>query len=85
MGGQDISVVFCLDTSGSMCVTQPIEGKHNIRGDNLKKLIQEMRQHGDGSDQFLNQADRRKTYISRMQCVKAAIDSQVNDMANGAE
>lgn len=85
MGGQDISVVFCLDTSGSMCVSQPIEGKHRIRGDNLQKMIQEMRQYGDGSDQFVNQADRRKTYISRMQCVKAAIDSQVNDMANGAE
>lgn len=35
MGGQDISVVFCLDVSGSMCVTQAIEGKHNLRGDNL--------------------------------------------------
>lgn len=35
MGGQDISVVFCLDVSGSMCVSQAIEGKHNLRGDNL--------------------------------------------------
>ena len=35
MGGQDISVVFCLDVSGSMCVTQPIAGKHNLRGDHL--------------------------------------------------
>ena len=25
------------------------------------------------------------TYVSRIQCVKSAIDSQVNDMANGAE
>ena len=24
------------------------------------------------------------TYVSRIQCVKAAIDSQINDMANGA-
>lgn len=44
-----------------------------------------MRQFGDGSDQFLNQSDRNMTYISRIQCVKAAIDSQVSDMANGAE
>ena len=35
MAGQDISVVFCLDVSGSMCVTQPIAGKHNLRGDHL--------------------------------------------------
>ena len=24
------------------------------------------------------------TYVSRIQCVKSAIDSQINDMANGA-
>ena len=84
MGGQDISVVFCLDISGSMCVTQPIEGKHNLRGNRLQALRDEMRAFGDGSDQFINQADRNKTYVSRIQCVKAAIDSQVDDMANGA-
>ena len=33
----------------------------------------------------MNAADRNKTYVSRIQCVKSAIDSQVNDMANGAE
>ena len=38
-GGQDISVVFCVDTSGSMCVTQPVEGKHQLKGDKLKELI----------------------------------------------
>lgn len=24
MAGQDISVIFCLDISGSMCVTEPV-------------------------------------------------------------
>lgn len=24
LAGQDISVIFCLDVSGSMCVTEPI-------------------------------------------------------------
>jgi len=43
-----------------------------------------MSQFGDGSDQFMHAADRNKTYVSRIQCVKAAIDSQVSDMANGA-
>lgn len=32
---KDISIVFCLDISGSMCVTQPVQGKHKIKGDNL--------------------------------------------------
>ena len=30
---QDTSVIFCMDTSGSMCVTEPVRGKHNIKGD----------------------------------------------------
>ena len=36
MNGQDISVIFCLDISGSMCVSEPIEGKHSIKGDRVK-------------------------------------------------
>ena len=35
---QDISVVFCIDISGSMCVTEAVEGKHQIRGDKQKDL-----------------------------------------------
>lgn len=37
----------------------------------------------DGSDQFL-QGERGVTYVSRMQCLQAAIESQISDMANGA-
>lgn len=37
MAGQDISVIFCLDVSGSMCVTEPIAGKFNIKGDRRQK------------------------------------------------
>jgi len=40
LAGQDISVIFCLDVSGSMCVTQPVAGKHQIKGDRQKELAQ---------------------------------------------
>lgn len=43
-----------------------------------------MKQFGDGSEQFMNNAERGITYVSRIQCVKAAIDSQLDGMANGA-
>lgn len=36
MSGQDISVVFCIDVSGSMCVTEPIKGKFELKGDRRK-------------------------------------------------
>jgi hypothetical protein len=73
MGMQDISVVFCIDISGSMCVSQPIAGKHQIKGDKVKTLKDFMK-FSDGSDQFL-QGEKNLTYISRMQCVQAAIES----------
>jgi len=38
----------------------------------------------DGSDQFFNAADKNKTYVSRIQCLKAAINAQIEDMSKGA-
>ena len=73
-----------MDISGSMCVTQPVSGKHKLKGDNLAALQAQMRQFGDGSEQFISAQERNMTYVSRIQCVKSAIDSQINDMSNGA-
>lgn len=66
-GSKEISVVFCIDQSGSMCVSSPIQGKVNIKGDK-KNDLKEFTKFGDGSDQFL-QGERNVTYISRMQCL----------------
>jgi hypothetical protein len=55
-----------MDISGSMCVTQPVAGKHKLKGDNLAALQIQMRQFGDGSDQFMSAADRGMTYVSRI-------------------
>lgn len=43
-----------------------------------------MREFGDGSDQFMTHGEKGVTYVSRIQCVKAAIDSQIGDMVSGA-
>jgi hypothetical protein len=85
MAGQDISVVFCLDVSGSMCVTEPIKGKHTIKGDRRQRDLAAFAQFGDGSDQFINQADKGVTYVSRLQCVQAAVQAQIEQMQNGAQ
>ena len=82
-GNQDISVIFCIDISGSMCVTQAIQGKHQIKGDKHQQM-QGLMVHSDGSDQYYNASDKNKTYISRMQCLKAAIQSQIEDMSHHA-
>ena len=51
---KDITVVFCCDISGSMCVSQPVSGKHKLKGDTLSALAAQKRQFGDDSDQFFN-------------------------------
>jgi len=70
---QDISVVFCIDVSGSMCVSQPIAGKYAIKGDKTGAL-RDLLKFSDGSDQRL-EGESNVTYVSRLQCVQAAIDS----------
>lgn len=62
---QDISVVFCVDISGSMCVSKAVEGKHRIKGDRISALQGLQRQFGDGSDQFM-QGEKNQTYVSRI-------------------
>ena len=68
------SVIFCVDISGSMCVTTPIQGKFHIKGDRMKEL-QDFAKFGDGSDQFMQGESRNTTYVSRLQCVQASIES----------
>jgi hypothetical protein len=72
------AVIFCIDISGSMCVTKPVEGRFKIKGDKFDEL-QKLMKFSDGSDQFAFN-DRNVTYVSRLQCVQAAIEAQLIDM-----
>lgn len=46
-----MSVVFCVDVSGSMCVTQKIIGNHAIKGEKMtRKLKTDLMKFSDGSD-----------------------------------
>lgn len=76
---KDITVIFCIDISGSMCVSLPVQGRHQLKGDRMNQLQNELRQFGDGSDQRL-QGDHNTTWVSRLQCVQSAIQKQIEDM-----
>jgi hypothetical protein len=68
------TIIFCIDISGSMCITSEIEGKHKFRfnrADQLQSLNE------GGVDQWLPGQRRNISYISRLQCVQAAIESQL--------
>ena len=43
-------IVFCIDTSGSMCVTKPVAGKHSIKADKAKSHFSDMMKFSDGSE-----------------------------------
>ena len=49
-----------------MCVSEPIEGKHSIKGDRVKTNYKDFMQYSDGSDQFLSANEKKVTYISRI-------------------
>ena len=72
------AIIFWIDISGSMWVTKSVEGKFKIKGDKYNEL-QALMKFSDGSDQFAFN-DRNVTYVSRLQWVQAAIESQLIEM-----
>eukprot|EP01083_Nonionella_stella_P114261 337626_1 len=73
-------IIFCIDISGSMCVTQPFLGKKiNLKGNRLEKENEELSQFIDPMDrnQWMPNQSQNVTYISRLQSVQAAVDEQM--------
>ncbi|XP_050393122.1 circularly permutated Ras protein 1 isoform X2 [Patella vulgata] len=77
--GQDESiVVFCIDVSGSMCVTTEVPGHVNFRRSaNMDALG---RFNRGGEDQYLPHQNRNVTNVSRLQAMQAAVDKQLEDL-----
>lgn len=77
-------VIFCIDISGSMCTSYELEGNINLRGNekiaNLAALNTERNALGHFADQRLPNERRNITYISRLQCVQAAISAEITRM-----
>jgi len=78
---QDISVIFCIDFSGSMCVTSEIKVKEQLKHglsaeeyEMLKAFIE------PGASQNLPKQKQGTQWISRKQCVLAAIETQLTEM-----
>jgi hypothetical protein len=74
-------VVFCVDTSGSMCVTTELAGKVDLKGGGAN--LNHLRQPGDGQ-QWMPGQRRDVTYVSRLQAVQAAVQAQLEQLAKTA-
>ena len=79
-GNTDMStLIFCIDISGSMCVSQPIEGQLNLKKKKQNYLM-DLIDPGD-EDQYMPDENRNLTYVSRLECVQAAIEAQLQEIA----
>ena len=71
-------IVFCIDISGSMCVTYEMEGKHQLKGNKLDKL---RGLNDENAPQWLPGQNKNVTYVSRLQIVQAAIEAQLKSIS----
>lgn len=71
-------IIFCVDISGSMCSSTEVPGNFKLKGqrnnNNLLEAGDDRRQHYPG-------VNANVTYVSRLQCVQAAIEAQLESMA----
>lgn len=75
------AIIFCIDISGSMCVTQPVSGKVGLKTSKLSEL---KKQFGpQEGPQFCPRERKNVTYVSRLECVQAAIESHLSEMQKG--
>eukprot|EP01123_Difflugia_compressa_P010783 TRINITY_DN403_c0_g1_i4.p1 TRINITY_DN403_c0_g1~~TRINITY_DN403_c0_g1_i4.p1 ORF type:complete len:549 (-),score=93.64 TRINITY_DN403_c0_g1_i4:117-1715(-) len=61
-----------------MCVTTEIAGKFKLKGDRTNQLAASL--NTEGFNQLLPNQRRNTTYVSRLQCVQAAIESQLDNL-----
>lgn len=76
------TILYCFDTSGSMCVTEALAGNHKIKGNYLEKYKSDLMKFSDGSSQFYDGNMGGVTYVSRLQCLQAGIESYLSKMKN---
>ena len=76
----DSYVVFCIDISGSMCVTTEVQGHIELKGN--KELDFDLASLGPefyDPNQQLPQSNT--TWVSRIQSVQLSVEKQLEDMA----
>jgi len=71
-------VIFCMDTSGSMCVTSEIDGRVRLRGNSKLRRLQSFNERQES--QYLPNQRHDVTYVSRLQSMQAAVDHQLGEM-----
>lgn len=77
---------MCVDNSGSMSITTEVKGqkmnlKHGLTEDEYK-MLKDFIEPGAEKHQYLPTQKKNSSWVSRKQCVLAAIENQLNEMKN---
>lgn len=75
------TVVFCIDNSGSMNTTSEVTGKVDLKHGISEAELAMLKQFMEPGDEVQLNNMTGKTFVSRKQCVMAAIESQLSDIA----
>jgi hypothetical protein len=77
------NTVFVLDISGSMCVTMEVEGRIRFKGTEEREARrrEETTGHDVSGVQRLPHEKHNVTHVSRLQCLQAAVESQIKHLA----
>lgn len=82
VSSEENTVIFVIDISGSMCMSQEVEGRVNLKGDRTADMQSLLTQEDGGMHgQWMPGQRRNVTYVSRLQAVQAAVEAQITDMA----
>lgn len=82
----DISIILCVDNSGSMSITTEVNEKMNLKHGLTEeefKMLKGFIEPGAEKFQYLPSQKRKKnvSWVSRKQCVLGAIETQLNEMS----
>lgn len=84
---EDISVIFCLDNSGSMSSTLEIESRNFVASVTINNQELESLKMALSSEEYAEQLQaiqrpRQQTHLTRKNCITQAIQKELNKMKN---
>ncbi|XP_078000409.1 circularly permutated Ras protein 1-like [Glandiceps talaboti] len=77
--GDDSNIIFCMDVSGSMCVTTEVPGVFPLRANDSTSAL-ELYKTTLNEDQYMPYQRRDVTYVSRLQAMQSAVDHNLGKL-----
>ncbi|XP_070541916.1 circularly permutated Ras protein 1-like [Ptychodera flava] len=77
--GDDSNIIFCVDISGSMCVTTEVPGMFPLRANDSTRAL-ELYNTSPDIEQYMPYQRRDVSYVSRLQAMQSAVDHNLSKL-----